>query len=195
LGIVHHELVIALAARHKLPAVFPTRVYVADGGLISYVFKAARNIALVSAAPVPRKPSRAGRLCPLAALDHENATRRSKTANTMGIVEVAALAANADASGLPRNLSPSAPAGIRASRPPGHQAIWGLEIRSPASPGDAPAPRAAMQPPLRRVSLGGAGKRRFSLIARVLTISRGYYRLWRMRNIACNSASSGIPAH
>jgi putative ABC transport system substrate-binding protein len=36
LGITHRKLIIALAARHKLPAVFPTRVYVSDGGLISY---------------------------------------------------------------------------------------------------------------------------------------------------------------
>ncbi len=36
LAIVHRELITTLAARHKLPAVFPARVYVAGGGLISY---------------------------------------------------------------------------------------------------------------------------------------------------------------
>src|SRR5260370_3996025 len=36
LAIVHRELITTLAARHKLPAVFPPRVYVAGGGLISY---------------------------------------------------------------------------------------------------------------------------------------------------------------
>jgi putative ABC transport system substrate-binding protein len=36
LTIVHRELIIALAARHRLPAVFPGRFYVAGGGLISY---------------------------------------------------------------------------------------------------------------------------------------------------------------
>jgi hypothetical protein len=30
------ELIIKLAARHRLPAVYPSRVYVSDGGLISY---------------------------------------------------------------------------------------------------------------------------------------------------------------
>ena len=33
---VHREPTIALAARHRLPAVYSDRVYVADGGLISY---------------------------------------------------------------------------------------------------------------------------------------------------------------
>jgi putative ABC transport system substrate-binding protein len=34
--VVHRELIIALAARHKLPAVYWQRFFVADGGLISY---------------------------------------------------------------------------------------------------------------------------------------------------------------
>ena len=33
---VHRELIITLAARHKLPAVYSTRVFVTDGGLVSY---------------------------------------------------------------------------------------------------------------------------------------------------------------
>lgn len=33
---VHRELIITLAARHRLPAVYPFRLYVTDGGLISY---------------------------------------------------------------------------------------------------------------------------------------------------------------
>jgi putative tryptophan/tyrosine transport system substrate-binding protein len=36
LGIVHRELIVTVAARHKLPTVFPNRVYVTGGGLISY---------------------------------------------------------------------------------------------------------------------------------------------------------------
>jgi ABC-type uncharacterized transport system substrate-binding protein len=35
-AILHRELIIALAARHRLPAVYPFRVYAMDGGLISY---------------------------------------------------------------------------------------------------------------------------------------------------------------
>jgi putative tryptophan/tyrosine transport system substrate-binding protein len=33
---VHRDLIIALAARYKLPAVYDARFYVATGGLISY---------------------------------------------------------------------------------------------------------------------------------------------------------------
>ena len=36
LAIVHRDLIIALAARHKLPAVYSDRFFVTDGGLISY---------------------------------------------------------------------------------------------------------------------------------------------------------------
>ena len=36
LGIVHRNLITTLAARHKLPAVYPGRYYVTAGGLISY---------------------------------------------------------------------------------------------------------------------------------------------------------------
>jgi putative ABC transport system substrate-binding protein len=35
-AIVHRDLIIELAARHQLPAVYPLRVFVAAGGLISY---------------------------------------------------------------------------------------------------------------------------------------------------------------
>jgi putative tryptophan/tyrosine transport system substrate-binding protein len=36
LATVHRDLIITLAARHKLPAVYFNRVFVTDGGLISY---------------------------------------------------------------------------------------------------------------------------------------------------------------
>src|SRR5262249_56451386 len=36
--IEHRDLVIALTARHRLPAVYPARHFVASGGLISYGF-------------------------------------------------------------------------------------------------------------------------------------------------------------
>jgi putative tryptophan/tyrosine transport system substrate-binding protein len=36
LAFLRRELIIALAARHRLPAVYAIRVFVADGGLMSY---------------------------------------------------------------------------------------------------------------------------------------------------------------
>jgi putative ABC transport system substrate-binding protein len=36
LSVVHRDLIITLAARHKLPAVYYRRLYVTGGGLISY---------------------------------------------------------------------------------------------------------------------------------------------------------------
>jgi putative ABC transport system substrate-binding protein len=36
LAIVHRELILTLAAHHRLPAVYPFRFYVTDGGLMSY---------------------------------------------------------------------------------------------------------------------------------------------------------------
>jgi putative ABC transport system substrate-binding protein len=36
LTVVHRELIISLAVRYRLPAVYPLRFFVTDGGLISY---------------------------------------------------------------------------------------------------------------------------------------------------------------
>jgi ABC-type uncharacterized transport system substrate-binding protein len=36
LAVVHRQLIITLAAQNRLPAAYPSRFYVADGGLISY---------------------------------------------------------------------------------------------------------------------------------------------------------------
>jgi putative ABC transport system substrate-binding protein len=36
LAVVHRQLIITLAAQHRLPATYPSRFYIVDGGLISY---------------------------------------------------------------------------------------------------------------------------------------------------------------
>jgi putative ABC transport system substrate-binding protein len=39
LAVVHHDLIVALAAQHKLPAVYYRRYFVTSGGLVSYGFE------------------------------------------------------------------------------------------------------------------------------------------------------------
>ena len=36
LSVNNHDLIVSLAARHRLPAVYPFRFFITDGGLISY---------------------------------------------------------------------------------------------------------------------------------------------------------------
>lgn len=45
------ELIIALAARHRLPAVYAVRAFVTDGGLISQSFSDCRTIAIYECRP------------------------------------------------------------------------------------------------------------------------------------------------
>ena len=44
LSIVHGALIATLAQRHKLPAVYPRRTFVAAGGLMSYGFDALEQV-------------------------------------------------------------------------------------------------------------------------------------------------------
>jgi putative ABC transport system substrate-binding protein len=44
LAVAHRELIIALAAKHKLPAVYYRRYYVASGGLISYGYDVLQQV-------------------------------------------------------------------------------------------------------------------------------------------------------
>jgi putative ABC transport system substrate-binding protein len=44
LSLVHGALILSLAARHKLPAIYPRRSFIAAGGLISYGFDAVDQI-------------------------------------------------------------------------------------------------------------------------------------------------------
>jgi len=48
LSLVHSALILTLAARHKLPAVYPRRSLVLAGGLISYGFDAVDQVRLAA---------------------------------------------------------------------------------------------------------------------------------------------------
>jgi putative tryptophan/tyrosine transport system substrate-binding protein len=42
--LAHRNVIIALAAQHRLPAVYPFRVFVTDGGLMSYAVDVADSV-------------------------------------------------------------------------------------------------------------------------------------------------------
>jgi putative ABC transport system substrate-binding protein len=96
LAIVHRELIISLAARHKLPAVYPYRFFPAGGGLISYgpdLVDQYRH----AAGYLDRilKGERAAEL-PVQAPTKYELVVNLKTAKTLGLTVPAALLARAD---------------------------------------------------------------------------------------------------
>jgi putative tryptophan/tyrosine transport system substrate-binding protein len=94
---VHRDAIVALAARHRLPAVYPYRYFAADGGLMSY------GIDLIdqfrrSAAYVDRilKGAKPGDL-PVQAPTKFDLAINVKTAKALGVTVAPALLATADA--------------------------------------------------------------------------------------------------
>src|SRR5262249_16853369 len=90
------ELIIALAAKHRLPAVYPIRQFVADGGLISYgtneIEQHSRAAAYVDRILTGEKPAN---------LPVQNPTKYElvinlKTAKALGIEMPASVLARAD---------------------------------------------------------------------------------------------------
>jgi putative tryptophan/tyrosine transport system substrate-binding protein len=92
----HRETIIALAARLKLPSVYPYRYYVADGGLVSYGPDVIDQCRL-AAGYVDRilKGEKAADLPVQASTKYELAINL-KTANALGLTVPQALLATAD---------------------------------------------------------------------------------------------------
>ena len=92
----HRELIISLAARHWLPAVYPYRVYVASGGLISYgpdlIDQYRRAAGYVDRILKGEKP---GDL-PVQAPTHYETVINLKTAKALGLTIPETLLATAD---------------------------------------------------------------------------------------------------
>ena len=96
LAVVHRELIIGLAARHKLPAVYYRRYFAATGGLVSYGYDVDEQFR-GSAAYVDRilkgeKPSD----LPVQAPTKYELVINLKTANALGLTVPATLLARAD---------------------------------------------------------------------------------------------------
>ena len=96
LAIVHRELIIALAARHKLPAVYYRRYFVDTGGLISYGFDIVdmyrRAAGYVDRILKGEKPSD----LPVQAPTRYELVINLKTAKTLGLDVPATVLARAD---------------------------------------------------------------------------------------------------
>jgi putative tryptophan/tyrosine transport system substrate-binding protein len=95
-GVVHRELIITLAARHRLPAVYPYRRFVIDGGLISYGPDSAEALPL-AAGYVDRilKGEKPADL-PVQESTKQDLTINLKTAKALGIDVPPTLIARAD---------------------------------------------------------------------------------------------------
>jgi len=95
-AIVHRDLIISLAAKYRLPAIYPLRLFVVDGGLISYspdrVDQFHRAGAYVHRILKGEKPASLPVQSPL---KYELAINR-RTARTLGIDVPAALMVQAD---------------------------------------------------------------------------------------------------
>jgi ABC-type uncharacterized transport system substrate-binding protein len=96
LALRHRELIIALAVRHRLPAVYPWRVFVADGGLISYgpddIEQYGRAASYVDRILKGEKPAD----LPVQAPTKYELAINLKTANALGLTVPPTLLARAD---------------------------------------------------------------------------------------------------
>jgi putative ABC transport system substrate-binding protein len=94
--LLHRDLIIALAARHRLPAVYSTRPFVAHGGLIAYgpdiLDQFRRSAAYVDRILKGEKPAD----LPVQAPTKYELLINAKTAKALGLELPVALVARAD---------------------------------------------------------------------------------------------------
>ena len=95
-AIAHRDLIIRLAAEHRLPAVYPLRIFVARGGLISYgpdvVYQFHQAASYVDRILKGEKPAE----LPVQAPTKYELVINLKTAKALGIVVPPKLLARAD---------------------------------------------------------------------------------------------------
>ena len=114
---VHRDLILTLAARHKLPAVYPTRFFVTDGGLISYapdlIDQHRRSAGYVDRILRGEKPAD----MPVQAPTKYALAVNLKTAKALGLTVPASVLARAASSSCPPFIKRAAPAGRYAALP------------------------------------------------------------------------------
>ena len=94
---VHRDLIVALAARHKLPAIYYDRFFVAGGGLISYGPDVCRSVPARSRLRRPHPQRReAGRPAGAGSRRNTSWSINLKTAKALGLEVPPTLLARAD---------------------------------------------------------------------------------------------------
>jgi putative ABC transport system substrate-binding protein len=96
LTVFHRNIIIELAARHKLPAIYPNRLFVTGGGLISYWGKYRRSLPTGRRLCRPNSQGREAGRSPCASADQIRAGRQLKTAKALGLSVPPSLLARAD---------------------------------------------------------------------------------------------------
>ena len=92
----HRDLIISLAARHKLPAVYPFRYFAADGGLISYGPNQAEQYRQAAAYVDPILEGEKPADLPVQGPTRYEMVLNLKTATALGLVVPPSLLAQAD---------------------------------------------------------------------------------------------------
>ena len=96
LAIVHRDLIVTLAARHKLPAIYPEHYFVHAGGLVSYgpdpVDLTVKRPTMLIASSRARSPP----ICRCRRLPSTSSSINLKTAKALGLEIPPSLLARAD---------------------------------------------------------------------------------------------------
>ncbi len=93
---VHRDLIIALAARHQLPAVYPARYYTTSGGLISYGPIRSISTGAPPVTSIASSRARSQPICRCRRRPNTSLVINLKTAKVLGLDVPATLLARAD---------------------------------------------------------------------------------------------------